>query len=135
MKITSVTQLHGGGYIIECDEGTFNVIDSPGNRHYDAMIEWASNGGEIIIEPAPPTPVPQAVSRFQARAVLHLAGLLPAVEAYMVDPETDMLMKLAWTDAQEFRRDSPTIAAVAASLEITETQLDDLFTQAAQIVA
>lgn len=84
--------------------------------------------------PAPPA-IPQSVTRFQARAALHLAGLLPQVEALMGDVQTDMLARLAWTDAQEFRRQSPTVLAMAGALGLTEQQLDDLFTTAAGIEA
>lgn len=73
------------------------------------------------------------VSRFQARAALLAAGLLPQVEAAVAaaDPVTQM----AWADAIEFRRNSPTIAALASAIGLTDTQLDDLFTAAAQIQA
>lgn len=79
--------------------------------------------------------VPQVVSRFQARAALHLAGLLEQVEALMRDPETDVIAKLAWWDAQEFRRQSPTIAAMAKALGLTDAQIDELFIAAAGIEA
>lgn len=84
--------------------------------------------------PGPPA-VPQAVTRFQARAALHMAGLLPMVEALMTDPGTDALARLAWTDAQEFRRQSPTIAQMAVTLGLTDAQLDALFITAAGIDA
>lgn len=79
--------------------------------------------------------VPQSVTRFQARAALHLAGLLEQVEAMIADPSTPVLAKLAWRDAQEFKRTSPTIAAMSSALGLTEQQLDDLFTVAAGIDA
>lgn len=85
--------------------------------------------------PALPAPIPQSVTRFQARAALHLAGLLEQVEAMIADPATPVLAKLAWQDAQEFKRTSPTIAAMSAALGLTEQQLDDLFTTAAGIDA
>jgi len=84
---------------------------------------------------APKPDVPQAVSRFQARAALHLAGLLPQVEALMASDVTDALAKLAWQDALLFERHSPTVAAMAAVLGLDETALDALFRQAEQIKA
>lgn len=96
--------------------------------------------GEITEHPdAPVTPqppqIPQVVSRFQARAALHLAGLLDDVEAMMALPETPALAKLAWADAQEFKRNSPSLLSIAGALGLTEQQLDDLFTTAAGIEA
>ncbi len=73
------------------------------------------------------------VSRFQARAALLNAGLLDAVETAV--SQADGITKLAWSDAQEFRRNSPTIAALASVVGLTDDQLDALFTAAAQIQA
>lgn len=73
------------------------------------------------------------VSRFQARAALHGAGLLASAESAIAG--ADELAQMAWQDAQEFRRNSPTVAAIAGSLGLTEAQLDDLFRQAATIEA
>lgn len=98
------------------------------------VIEPDASGLPVAVDPPPPGP-PQVVSRFQARAALHLAGLLTAVEALMADPATDMLARLAWTDAQEFRRTSPTLLAMASALSLTDAQLDALFVTAAGIEA
>ena len=98
------------------------------------QIEPDGNGFPIAVDPPPPGP-PQVVSRFQARAALHLAGLLPSVEALMAAPEADPLARLAWADAIEFRRDSPTLVAMAAALSLTDEQLDQLFITAAGIDA
>lgn len=87
------------------------------------------------LRPVPVPVVPQVVSRFQARAALHLAGLLDDVEALMAAPDTPALAKLAWADAQEFKRNSPTVQAMAAAIGLTEAQLDELFTTAAGIDA
>lgn len=98
------------------------------------VIEADADGLPVAVDPPPPGP-PQVVSRFQARAALHLAGLLPQVEALMADPQTDTLARLAWTDAQEFRRTSPTLLAMASALSLTDEQLDQLFITAAGIEA
>ncbi|GIK83069.1 MAG: hypothetical protein BroJett024_41740 [Alphaproteobacteria bacterium] len=98
------------------------------------VIEADADGFPVAVDPPPPGP-PQVVSRFQARAALHLAGLLPQVEALMADPATDPLARLAWTDAQEFRRTSPTLLAMAAALELDDAALDQLFVTAGGIEA
>lgn len=95
-------------------------------------IDWTQ---VITAEDRAREAVPEVVSRFQARAALHLAGLLDTVETIMADPETPMLTRLAWVDAQEFRRDSPTIASMAAELGLTDGQVDELFITAATIEA
>lgn len=73
------------------------------------------------------------VSRFQARAALLGAGLLEAANAAVA--AADPIVQIAWADAQEFRRTSPTIAALGAALGLTEAQIDDLFAAAALITA
>ncbi|NVZ08022.1 hypothetical protein HW932_01950 [Allochromatium humboldtianum] len=83
----------------------------------------------------PPLPVPDKVSRFQARAALHMHGLLASVEALMADPETDPIARIAWQDAQEFRRHSPTVEAISTLLELTAEQIDTLFVTAGYIEA
>lgn len=72
-------------------------------------------------------------TRFQARAALHQAGLLSAAEAAVA--EAGAMAQIAWADAAEWRRDSPTIAAIATALQLTDQQVDDLFDAAAQITA
>ena len=99
-------------------------------------IDWTKvKTAEQKEESAYQASIPQVVSRFQAKAVLAGAGLLDTVEAMMSDPDTPIVARLAWQDALEFRRDSPTILTMAASLELTPAQVDGLFIAAAQITA
>lgn len=93
--------------------------------------------GEVRILPAPVLPpfVPAAVSRFQARAALYAAGHFDAVETFMAQASTPMLMRLAWQDAQTFERPSATVAALASMLGLSDADLDALFIAAAAITA
>ena len=93
--------------------------------------------GHIAPYEAPPyiRIVPPFITRFQARAALYQAGLLDDVNAMMSNQETDPIARLAWEDAQEFRRNSPTISAMAPALGLTESQVDDLFVFGSTIVA
>lgn len=93
----------------------------------------AGEYGAISEYTPPPPHIPQVVSRFQARAALHLAGHLPAVEAAIL--ASDPLTQMAWQDAQEFRRNSPTILSLAAVLGLSDNDVDDLFIAASEILA
>jgi hypothetical protein len=73
------------------------------------------------------------VSRFQARAALLQSGLLATAETAI--QSGDALTQMVWADAQEFRRSSPTVAAIASVLSLTETEIDDLFRLAITIEA
>lgn len=108
------------------------VIDADGVSRMSGLASaLVPEGAEIIL--ADPAPVPQVVSRFQARAILHVDGHLTAVEALVA--QADMMTKLAWADAQEFRRASPSILAIATALGWTDAYLDDLFIRASSIEA
>jgi hypothetical protein len=126
-KITHASQL-----VVRLADGAFIPRD-PGNADFAAFLAWQAEGGEPEIEPAPPEPVPAIVSRFQARAALLAAGLLDDVDAIMADPATPALTRLAWAEAVEFRRASPTVSAMSEALGLTEAQVDDLFIAAAGI--
>lgn len=114
------------GAIIPADP---TLID---RQEYEA---WLADGGMPQPYVPPPVHIPQQVSKFQAKAALRGAGLLDQVEQMMADPAADPLAVLAWTDAQEFRRSSPTVAAMAGALGLDAAALDALFTTAAGIEA
>ncbi len=97
---------------------TWVVTDLPPEEIAAALAQWRSTA---------------TVTRFQARAALHLAGLLDTVEAAVAGGDT--ITKLAWGDALNFERNSPTIAALASAINLTDAQIDDLFKRAAAITA
>lgn len=111
-----------------------------------ARAGWSMDGYSLVEAPSPPEPEPPTAeelltqeragmvcSRFQAKAALHQAGLLAQVEAELAHADT--ISQLAWADATEFRRNSPTIASLAGALGLTPEQIDDLFHAAMQIEA
>lgn len=83
------------------------------------------------LSPKPYTP--QSISRFQARAALLATNRLSDVEAAVA--AADAFSQLAWAEAQEWRRDSPTLLALAHGIGLTDAEIDDLFVQAASIRA
>jgi len=120
---------------MEFDGAVLYVPADPANRDYAAFLAWQAAGGVPDIEPERPVPVPSPVSRFQARAALHIAGRLAEVEALMQSPSTPMLARLAWQDAIEFRRESPTVTAMGAALGMSDADIDALFVSASEIEA
>lgn len=72
-------------------------------------------------------------SRFQARAAIHIAGLTGDVETAVA--AADPIVQIAWADASEFQRASPTIAALAAAIGLSDEDVDDLFRTAMTITA
>lgn len=117
---------------------TANLSDPEplGAAVFAAAQEVAEPYVEPVIDPAAVLAEERAgmvVSRFQARAAMLQADLLAAVEAAVA--AADPMTQLAWSDATEWRRTSPTIATLGAALGLTEAQLDDLFRAAALIEA
>lgn len=122
------------GNLVDEEAGSVTVIE-PGSS------EWSEF---LALDPQPfvAPPVPDQLeaerstmvaSRFQTRAALLMAGLLSEVESQIAQAEP--IVQLAWADAVEFRRDSPTLAALAKVLGLTDLQVDDLFRQAMTIRA
>jgi hypothetical protein len=86
----------------------------------------------LVARPAPgPAPVPEVVSRFQARAALSQMGLLDDAEALVLSQGA--LAAMAWQDISEFRRDSPLVNEIAPQLGLDDADVDDLFRLAATI--
>lgn len=83
----------------------------------------------------PPSEVPQVVSPLQANIALIQSGQMADLAAYLNDPATDPLLRVAWDKASEFRRESPTVLAVADALGWGSSDLDTLFIEAAKIQA
>lgn len=79
----------------------------------------------------PPMKVVRPVSPRQIRLALNQAGLRSAVEAYISAAPQDV--KDTWEFSTVIERNSPLIAAGAAKLNLTEAQIDDLFTLAATL--
>lgn len=123
-------------HFIHCPDGyvckpPYDDEDLP---HYLEYAQWVQSGNSPeYFHEEPPAPVPQKVSRFQARAALFERGLLDQVNALMQLPETPMIAKLAWQDAQEFERNSNLVAQIGATLGLSSEYIDDLFRLAASI--
>lgn len=95
---------------------------------------WNWNGQAWVEGQADPVAVPDIVSRFQAKAALALAGKLQAAEA-AVAGSGNVVLQLAWAEANDFRRNSPGINALAPLIGLDAAGLDALFIAAAQIEA
>lgn len=74
-------------------------------------------------------------SPYQGKAALFQAGLLDDVESLIANSATDTLTKLAWSNATEWKRLSPMIVSLSSALGLTDSQIDDLFTEAAKVTA
>lgn len=72
-------------------------------------------------------------SKAQAKIALKRAGLFGQINQMMKSLPDDDETKISWSDAQSFTRESPTMLAVAAQFNLTDTQLDALFEDAKSV--
>ena len=96
----------------------------------------AAEGFELVPVPLPPPPpVPGEIANWRAKAVLGLAGMLPAVEnALNAMPEPARTVALAaWNGGADLARNGPTVLALSATLGLTDAQVDDMFRQASAL--
>ena len=83
-----------------------------------------------------PVRVPAEVARWQAKLVLTQAGhwdALLALRAAMPEGEQAVLLDADLNETLNWRRASPTVAAAAQYLGLTEQQVDELFIRAGQL--
>lgn len=109
-----------------------------GDPAWADYLAWLDSGGvpeamAITTPPEPTDPIPLSVTRFQARAALHLAGLLDDAEAAIA--QAHPLSRIAWEHAHVYRRDSPTLISIGQQLGLSESDMDELFKTAASITA
>ena len=77
--------------------------------------------------------VPTSITNGQARAALILNGMIDQIQPIIDAIPDDTQRRLAnndWEYRLVFERDNPTLLALADSLGLTESQIDDLFIQA-----
>lgn len=89
-----------------------------------------------IVAPEPPPPVPAWVTRRQLKQWLIEHGHLAAVEAALAGIEDTTARAVAlnwWTESNEFRRDHPLVAQLAAALGMSGEQADEAFREASSL--
>lgn len=100
------------------------------------QVGWVDDGKTFQPPPATAPVVPAVVSARQAQRALLEAGLLDDVEAAIAAIPEELerrRIQIDWDKAQEFRRDWPTLAMLAAAMQLDEGTLDALFIEAATL--
>lgn len=100
----------------------------------DAEREAAVTAAIESIQPPPPAEL--TIKSWQAKAILEAQGLLDAAEtviAGMPDGIQKIAVQSAWRNNADFPRQSETILTLAAAIGLTESQVDEMFSAAAQL--
>ena len=112
--------------IIDFDDTHTNSVSRLTAEEYAAFVV-----ARIPTVPQPPQPPPQppppatSLTPRQARLALNAAGLLPKVEAAVA--AADKATQITWEFATTIERGDPLLASLAAALQLSSAQIDDLF--------
>jgi hypothetical protein len=103
-----------------------HVIDDDGiSRSSGLTSALVPEGATVEPYAEPPTPIPAIVTMRQARLALLQGDLLTKVNATIASgSEAD---KITWEFATEVKRDDLLVHNMATTLNLTETDLDNLF--------
>lgn len=104
--------------------GTVQVPLKPG-----ANYEWQD--GVWVKLPELPPPVPESVTRAQAKVALYRAGLLDQVESAVSAAGGEV--SIWYADAVNWSRNNPNVIALGALLGLTTEVIDGLFLMASEI--
>jgi len=106
---------------LKSDREAFESRLSPEQR---AALEAAKNA------------VPKSMTAWQARAILEMEGLLTQVESAIAELDegpVKIIIKSAWENNAEFKRDSLAIGGISKSIGLTSEQVDELFRKGASL--
>ena len=120
--------------IVRVADATYIPAD-PANTDFQQYLQWLAEGNTPEPYIAPPPPIPATVTRFQALATLAAGGYLDTVHAYIDTLPRSNITRLAFENATDWERTSPTINALAQMLGLSDAQVDDLFVAASQVSA
>ena len=112
-----------------------NIIEAndkiPGYTASDTAAIGDTFDGVKFQKPVKIEPVPETITKFQAKAALLQMGKLADFQA-LVDRDSD-LIRLAWAETNTFHRSSPGLVRLSKAAGLTDKQLDDLFILASKI--
>ncbi|WP_273430455.1 hypothetical protein [Chitinibacter tainanensis] len=109
------------------------IPNDPLNADRAAYDKWLAAGNTPqAADPVEPV-VPESITRYKGKMHLLAIGEYDSIKADVDSPASPEALRVGFYDAQDWRRDSPLIAAIAEKRKWSDKYLDQLFMQASQI--
>jgi hypothetical protein len=105
---------------------TSEWINTATNKEY---LAWLAEGNTPNPYVPPPPAIPQQVPMWAVRTVLQNDGLFDQAQA-LIEASTDNALKNVWGYGNFADRNSNAIASLAAALDLTDAQVDQMFIDA-----
>jgi hypothetical protein len=122
--------LTNSNYVVREDErGVWSIPDDPANTDWQAYQAWLAAGNTPSPYIPPPPAIPQQVPMWAVRTVLQNDGLFDQAQA-LIEASTDNALKNVWEYGNFADRNSNAIASLAAALDLTSEQVDQMFIDA-----
>jgi hypothetical protein len=132
MQATYLSTQAGVFIVLTSDNSVTTVPVDPTNTDYANIMALVA-AGELIIAPyvsPPPAPVTQVTMR-QCRLELYRRNLLDQVQALIEASGGEA--QIEWEYATLVYRDSPLVTALSEGLNLTISQVDQMFEDAAKL--
>ncbi len=123
-------------YRINFSWGSIEVRDMNDIQKYEYDVDFINY--EEVVEAAKPVryEIPKEVACWRIRAIISVMGLEPSVNTILesLEEPTKTIAKYAWYQGSTVERRSPTVLSIAQALTLSDSQIDQIFIEASNIV-
>ncbi len=124
--------LMAGSSLIRRDGDGALIPQDPANVDYRAYQVWLAAGNTPTPATAPTPTVPPQIALWQVRAVLAHRGLLDQANS-VIAALNDPSVTAYWDYGNVLDRTSPTLAKLITAMNLTSTDVDAMFVEAAAL--